>query len=75
MVLKLENLGIPVPRTKPVEQWLEGKPDLLIDQVIAGDLNEAERELVASIIRGDAPKRERGAKLSTLKPVAAKTRY
>jgi hypothetical protein len=27
--------------------------------------------LVASIIRGDAPKRERGAKLSTLKPVAA----
>lgn len=57
--------------TKAVEQWMQGKPDLLIAQIMAGDLNEAERELVVSIIRGDPPKRRRGAKISSLKPVAA----
>lgn len=57
--------------TKPVEQWMHGKPDLLIEQVMVGDLNEAERQLVASIIRGDPPKRQRGAKTFNLKPVRA----
>lgn len=57
--------------TKAVEQWMEGKPDLLIEQVMADDLNDAECELVASIIRANPPKRQRGAKISSLKPVAA----
>ena len=58
-------------RNKPVLKWKDGDPSLLIQQVMKGDLNEGERELIARIIFGDPPKRQRGTKLSSLKPVAA----
>ena len=58
-------------RTKPVETWKDGDPSLLIQQVMKGDLNEIERDLGASIIRGDPPKRQRGPRIRSLKPVAA----
>jgi hypothetical protein len=58
-------------RNKPVLKWEEGDPSLLVEQMMRGDLNEGERELIARIIFGDPPKRQRGTKLSSLKPVAA----
>lgn len=58
-------------RNKPIARWTEGDPSLLIEQVMKGDLNLAERELIASIIRGNPPKRERGPKIRSLKPVVA----
>ena len=69
-MIKLKNLGIPGP-TEATERWMQGKPDLLAQKILADELCSYERDFVAKIIQGNPPKKERGPKISSLKAVAA----
>ena len=58
-------------RNSAIARWFDGDETQLVDLIRSNDLNKAEREFVARIVSGDAPKRSRGRKRRSEKSLQA----
>jgi hypothetical protein len=52
-----------------IQTWLRGNGAQLVELIRRNKLNEKEREFVARIVSGDAPKRAAGRKRTSAKPM------
>jgi len=58
-------------RNSAIEHFLDGNEEPLARLILENDLNRLEREFVAQLVQGNIPKRPRGPKPSSRKPIAA----
>lgn len=58
-------------RNSAIERWQQGNPSELADLVRANKCNKMEREFVARILSGDAPRRKIGRKAKSRRPIKA----